>query len=335
MAMSAGDETFRLNLRHCGQEGVTMKPRALFPVLLFAVAATVSADSRVERTLKLEPGGTFRLDSDIGAVVVRGKEGAGAHVLFESSRADLQEEFDFKFDERPGEVVVTAKSRHHGWFDGGYHGRVEVTVEVPAETAVDIHTAGGSIRLSATKRPAKLRTSGGSLTIEDLSGDLDGDTSGGSVHVRNAAGKVRVRTSGGSIEATHIEGPLDAATSGGSVRIEGVKGDLKAHSSGGPIHIIDAEGRVDADTSGGGVDVAFAKGNGKGGRIESSGGGITVSLDPTVHLEIDAHAEGIHSDLPLSMQGDISRESLHGTLNGGGPSLRLDTSGGSIHIRSL
>jgi DUF4097 and DUF4098 domain-containing protein YvlB len=144
-----------------------------------------------------------------------------------------------------------------------------------------------------------------------------------------------VRTSGGSIEASRIEGSLDASTSGGSVRIDGVKGDLKAHSSGGPIHVLDAEGRVDADTSGGGVDVSFAKGNGKGGRIESSGGGITVSLDPTVHLEIDAHAEGIHSDLPLAMQGDISRESLHGTLNGGGPSLRLDTSGGSIHIRSL
>jgi DUF4097 and DUF4098 domain-containing protein YvlB len=311
-----------------------MKPRFLIPVLLLAAASTVSADSRVERTLKLEPGGAFRLDSDVGAVVVRGKPGAGAHVLFEASRADLQEDFEFKFDERPGEVVVTAKYRHHSWFNG-YHGKVEVTVEVPSETAIDIHTAGGSIEVSALKKPAKLRSSGGSLRIEDLAADLDGDTSGGSVHVRDVTGKVRVRTSGGSIEASRIEGSLDASTSGGSVRIDGVKGDLKAHSSGGPIHVLDAEGRVDADTSGGGVDVSFAKGNGKGGRIESSGGGITVSLDPTVHLEIDAHAEGIHSDLPLAMQGDISRESLHGTLNGGGPSLRLDTSGGSIHIRSL
>lgn len=311
-----------------------MKPRFLFPVLLLAAASTVSADSRVERTLKLEPGGRFRLDSDVGAVIVRGRAGSGAHVLFESSRRDLQEELNFQFDERPGEAVVTAKSRRHHWFEG-FHGRVEVTVEVPFETAVDIHTAGGSIRLNALKRPAKLRTSGGSLTIEDLSADLDGDTSGGSVHVRDVTGNARVRTSGGSIEAARIRGSLDADTSGGSVRIENVSGDVRAHSSGGPIHVLEAAGRVDAETSGGGVDVAFAKGNGRGGRIESSGGGITVSLDPSVRLDIEAHGDHVDSDLPLTVSGRVSRESLHGTLNGGGPSLRLDTSGGSVRIRGL
>jgi DUF4097 and DUF4098 domain-containing protein YvlB len=311
-----------------------MKARLLSVGLILAAASTVSADSRVERTMKLEPGGTFRLDSDVGAVVVRGKAAPGAHVLFESSRTDLEDRLEFRFDEKAGEASVTAKSRHHGWFDG-FHGRVTVTVEVPFETSVDIHTAGGSIDLAGLKRPARLRTSGGSLRIADLSADLDGDTSGGSVHVRNVAGNARVGTSGGSIEAERIQGSLDAATSGGSVRVENVSGDLKAHSSGGPIRILEASGRVDADTSGGGVEVAFAKGNGKGGRIESSGGGITVSLDPSVHLEIDAHAEHVDSELPLTVSGRFSRESLHGTLNGGGPSLRIETSGGSIRIRAI
>lgn len=311
-----------------------MKPRFLFPVLILAAASAVSADSRIERTLRLEPGGRFRLDADVGSVVIRGGAGPGAHVLFESSREDLQDVLKIDFDEKPGEAAVTAKYRHHSWFNG-FHGRVEITVDVPAETAVDIRTAGGAIRLSGTRRPADLRTSGGSLTIENLSADLDGDTSGGSVHVRDVAGNARVRTSGGSIEAARIHGSLDADTSGGSVRIESVSGNVKAHSSGGPIRIFDAAGRVDAETSGGGVEVAFAKGNGQGGRLESSGGGITVSLDPTVRLEIEAHADRVESDLPLTVSGRVSRESLHGTLNGGGPSLRLETSGGSVHIRAL
>lgn len=310
-----------------------MKLRFL-SVLLLAGASVVSADSRVERTLKLEPGGRFRLDSDVGAVVVRGRAGSGAHVLFDSSRADLTHELDIRFDESAGEAAVTAKNRHHHWFEG-FRGRVEITVEVPFETAIDVHTAGGSIRVSALKRAAKLRTSGGSLTIEDLSADLDGDTSGGSVHVRDVTGSARVRTSGGSIQAARIRGSLDADTSGGSVRIESVSGDVKAHSSGGPIHVFDAAGRVDAETSGGGVEVAFAKGNGRGGRLESSGGGITVSLDPSVHLDVEAHGDHVESDLPLTVSGRVSRESLHGTLNGGGPSLRLETSGGSVHIRAL
>jgi hypothetical protein len=307
----------------------------IVPALLFAGATNLSADSRVERTLKLEPGGSFRLDTDVGSVAVRGKSGSGAHVLFESQRDDLEDRLHFQFDEGAGPVSVTAKNRHHSsWFGSGRN-RVHVTIEVPFDTAVDVRTSGGSITLSGTKRPARLRSSGGSLTVEDLAAGLDGDTSGGGVRIRDVAGDARVRTSGGSIDALRIRGSLDADTSGGSVRVETVAGDIKAHSSGGPIHIREPSGRVDAETSGGGADVAFAPGNGKGGRIESSGGGITVLLDPTVGLEIDAHADRIDSDLPITTTRGFSRESLHGTLNGGGPPLRIETSGGSVHIRPL
>jgi DUF4097 and DUF4098 domain-containing protein YvlB len=304
------------------------------PAILLAGAGTLFADSRVERTLKLDPGGTFRLDTDAGSVTVRGKSGNGAHVLFESSRDDLEDRLRIQFDEGTGSASVTAKNRHSSWFDNGRN-RVQVTVEVPFDTAVDVRTSGGSITLSGTKRPAKLRSSGGSLHVEDLGAGLDGDTSGGGVHVHDVTGDARVRSSGGSIEAARIHGSLDADTSGGSVRVEAVTGDIKARSSGGPIHIRAASGKVDAETSGGGADVAFAPGNGKGGRIESSGGGITVSLDPSVGLEIDAHAERIDSDLPITTTRGFSRESLHGTLNGGGASLRLETSGGSVHITHL
>ena len=295
---------------------------------------TLGAESRVEKTLKLDPGGRFLLETDAGTVTVRGRAGGGAHVLFVSRRDDLEDRFRFQFDEGPGSVSVTAKHRRHGiWFETE-RSRVDVTVDVPFDTAVDIRTSGGAIALSGTRKPSRLRSSGGSLRVED-SADLDGETSGGAIRIREMSGSARVRTSGGSIEATHVRGSLDADTSGGSVRAEGVAGDLKAHSSGGPIRIQDAGGRVDADTSGGGVEVAFGRGNGKGGRIESSGGGITISLDPAVRLEIDAHADRIESDLPITTTRGFSRESLRGTLNGGGATLRISTSGGSIHIRPL
>lgn len=304
------------------------------PAVLLAAGA-LFADSRVERTLELAPGGTFRLDTDAGSVTIRGKAQPGAHVLFTSRRDDLEERFRLQFDQGPGTATVTARQRRHSvWFENG-RTRVDVTVEVPFETAVDVRTSGGAIALYATKRAARLRSSGGSLTVEDLDAALDGDTSGGTVRIRDVSGNARVRTSGGSIEADRIHGSLDADTSGGSVRAETVAGDVKAHSSGGPIHLREVAGRVDAETSGGGADVAFSRGNGKGGRIESSGGGITVSIDPSVGLEIDARADRIHSDLPLTTTRGFARESLRGTLNGGGPSLRLETNGGSVRIRAL
>jgi DUF4097 and DUF4098 domain-containing protein YvlB len=171
--------------------------------------------------------------------------------------------------------------------------------------------------------------------VRDLVGDLQADTSGGSIHLRDIKGKSRVETSGGGIEAVNLEGPLKAETSGGSVSLERVSGDIHAHSSGGGIHIREAGGRVDADTSGGSIEASFARGNARGGSLESSGGGISVSLDPGVGLSIDAHGNSVSSDLPLTVQGEISRRSLRGTLGKGGESLRLRTSGGSVRIRSL
>jgi DUF4097 and DUF4098 domain-containing protein YvlB len=307
----------------------------LLAALSLGGSVALRADSRVEKTLKLEPGGHFLLDTDEGGVIVTGKSGSEAHVVFTSSRSDLEERLAIRFDSGPKSVTVSAKNRHYQHWFSSWNGHVRVEVEVPFETAVDIRTAGGSIDVKDLRLAARLRTSGGGLVIARLTGDLDAETSGGSIDLREIRGTSHVRTSGGGIEAVEIEGPLDAGTSGGSVEIQKITGDLRAHSSGGPIRITDAGGRVEADTSGGGIHASFAKGNSKGGRLESSGGGITVSVDPTAKLVIDAEAERVDSDLPLEIQGSISRSSLHGRLNGGGAPLRLETSGGSIHIRAL
>ncbi len=313
-----------------------MKSRiVLFLLACLASAGGLRADSRVEKTLKLQPGGRFLLDTDEGAVVLTGASVSSAHVVFSSSRSDLEDRLAFRFESSGNTVSVTAKNRHHGLFFNNWNGRVRVEIEVPYETAVDIHTAGGAIDVKDVRSGAKLRTSGGALAISSLTGDLDAETSGGSIDLREIRGTSRVRTSGGGIEAVGIQGPLDAGSSGGSVEVQKITGDLRAHSSGGPIRISEAGGKVDADTSGGGIHAAFARGNSKGGRLESSGGGITVSVDPASRLTIDAEGDHVDSDLPIEIRGAVSHGELHGQLNGGGASLRLETSGGSIRIRSL
>ena len=312
--------------------------RVRIPLLLAALAVGLAgglrADSRVEKTLSLEPGGRFVLDTDEGGVVLTGTAGSTAHVVFTSPRSDLEERLAFRFDAGPKSVSVSAKNRRHGWF-AHWNGRVRVQVEVPFETSVEIHTAGGSIDVRELRSAARLRTSGGGVAAANLSGDLDAETSGGSIDLRDIRGSSRVRTSGGGIVAVRIEGPLDAGTSGGSVEIQQISGDLRAHSSGGPIRITEAGGRIDADTSGGGIHASFARGNSRGGRLESSGGGITVSVDPAAKLSIDAEGESVDTELPLEIRGSFSRGSLHGSLNGGGSPLRLETSGGSVRIRPL
>ena len=273
--------------------------KAMLTVGLWAMAVPVWAGSQIEKTLPLNPGGQFILESDAGSVSLTGVDESGAKVVITSSRDDLQDLVDFSFDDSPGLVRVRAR-RHNSW---SWFENLDLhyDVRVPRATAVEIKTGGGAIEISSLTRDAELKTSGG------------------------------------SIRARQIQGHTELSTSGGPIEAESIDGTLIARTSGGPIHVERVTGRVDAHTSGGGVTVIFSKNNGHGGVIESSGGSITVAVDPSANLQIDAATSGgsIHSDLPIRVSGTISSRALRGTLGSGGNMLTVHTSGGSIHLASL
>ena len=296
--------------------------RKLNMVLLAALvtpflATLANASSRIEKTLKLEPNGRFVLESDVGSVTLTGASSSGARVTITSERDDLEARYNINFEENPGIASVTVRRKDHfGWSE---HGWVHFEVEVPSQTQTEIRTGGGGVRLSNLRGDSELRTSGGSIDVSGLNGKLDAKTSGGSIRLQEVSGDARLDTSGGKIEVASLDGSLNAHTSGGPIRIDRVTGYVEAKTSGGPI------------------SVNFGRGNARGGVLETSGGSIEAQLDRSANLEIDASTSGgsVSSDLPIRVVGKISSSSLHGSLGSGGETLRLHTSGGSIHIRAL
>jgi hypothetical protein len=290
----------------------------LLAALVTPVLATLAdASSRIERNLKLEPKGRFVLQSDVGSVNLTGASSSGARVVISSDREDFESRYDISFESNPGIASVTVRRKDRfGWSE---HTSVHFEIEVPTQTQTEIRTGGGSIRLSSLRGDSELKTSGGAIDVSGLSGRLDAKTSGGSIHLQEVDGDARVDTSGGKIEVASLDGSLNA------------------HTSGGPIHVDRVTGHVEAETSGGPISVNFGRGNLRGGVLETSGGSIEVELDRSANLEIDASTSGgsVTSDLPIRVVGKISSSSLHGSLGSGGETLRLHTSGGSIHIRAL
>ena len=289
--------------------------RAALVVLVFATLA--AAGSRIEKTLKLEPNGRFVLESDVGSVTLTGSSSSGAHVVIDADREDFENRYSIDFEESAGLARVTVRRKDH--FSWNEHGSVHFEIEVPSQTQTEVRTGGGSVTLSSLRGDSELKTSGGSIDVSGLSGKLEAKTSGGSIHLREINGDARVDTSGGGIE------------------VDSLDGSLNAHTSGGSIHIDRVTGYVDARTSGGPISVNFGRGNTRGGVLETSGGSIEASLDRSANLDIDASTSGGHveSELPVRVVGTISGSSLHGSLGSGGETLRLHTSGGSIHIKSL
>jgi hypothetical protein len=68
--------------------------------------------------------------------------------------------------------------------------------------------------------------------------------------------------------------------------------------------------------------------------LRTIGGSVTVRLPATSMVTLDAHTEGggVKSDLPVQVAGATEGSTLRGKINGGGPSLKLETMGGSIRV---
>jgi DUF4097 and DUF4098 domain-containing protein YvlB len=305
-------------------------------------AAPVQGETRIEKRLALAPGGRLIVRTDVGGVSVRGDAAAtGATVLLTADRDDFEKDYEVSLDSTAGQAQVIVKRRRPGWSwfgDWGlWRGRVELAIGVPHATSASVRASGGHIEVSGLEGDTDLGSSGGSVHARDLAGKLDAHSSGGGIEATDLRGEVRLRSSGGTVRAASVRGTLSAESSGGGVHLERISGDLRASSSGGGITVRDAGGRVEASSSGGSIRVGFAPGNAHGGNIGSTGGGVEVRLDPGVGLNLDASSTGgsVTCDLPVTVQGKVSRHSVRGVLRGGGERLHLHSTGGGVRVASL
>ena len=105
---------------------------ALFGLVVPALSAR--ADSRMEKTLRLDPGGRFSVRTDTGSVTVTGTDAPGARLVITSRRRSLDELLRFTFREDAGSATVTAQRRHGHLFAWNWRGGdVHFEIQVPAQ----------------------------------------------------------------------------------------------------------------------------------------------------------------------------------------------------------
>jgi len=114
--------------------------------LLLALAGGAQASTRIEKDLKLAPGGTLGLDASGGDVTVKGTSESGARVVITTNIPDLESAFDLRFDEQPQAVQIVAHRRRSATWHP--HLRIlKFDIEVPRQTNVELKTGGGDIHL--------------------------------------------------------------------------------------------------------------------------------------------------------------------------------------------
>ncbi|MBO6793474.1 MAG: DUF4097 family beta strand repeat protein [Balneolaceae bacterium] len=178
-----------------------------------------------------------------------------------------------------------------------------------------------------------IRTSGGSISMENLVGNQNAKTSGGSIDVRQIGGDIEVNTSGGQITVEEIEGFVDAKTSGGRIRASNVTGGINAKTSGGGINLDNISGNVEAKTSGGSIDAEVVEPMDYI-ELRTSGGSISITVPKDAGFDLDLDGNRVRADL-VDFRGEYERDEVEGTMNGGGTKLKARTSGGSVTLRYL
>jgi DUF4097 and DUF4098 domain-containing protein YvlB len=94
---------------------------------------------------------------------------------------------------------------------------------------------------------------------------------------------------------------------------------------------------VKGDTSGGSIHAVLLAPLPGDVSLSTSGGGVTVKVPAEAAFNLDAESSGggVYCDLPVTTQGKLKSDRLKGPVNGGGPILRLKTSGGGIQVQKL
>lgn len=283
---------------------------------LVLVPAWAAGADTLKRSFDVAAGGTLRVDTKVGSIDVR--TGSSDQVTIRVERDGRDGELlDVQFEQRDGGIEVLGE-----WSDDKNNwnrkAKVQFHIEVPQRFDLELETSGGSITVGDLDGTLRADTAGGSLDFGRILGEVDAHTSGGSIKLAGGGANVRLNTSGGSIRVGEVAGDLNAKTSGGSIRIDGV------------------DGMVDASTSGGSVEARLTSQPTQDCNLSTSGGTVTLYIDPGLALDIDAHASAgrVRSDIPVDGKTE-DRRSLSGSINGGGPKMRLHSSGGGVRIRTL
>ena len=334
----------------------------LLPVLQFSLKAQFKSDKEpfMTKSLSNESLKDVQVQTSGGSISVSGVASEArieVYVSPNNNKNDLSKEeiqkrlnelYDLDISVANNKLTAIAKSKEKikDWKKAL---NISFKVFVQKNVSTDLSTSGGSISLNNLSGKQDFSTSGGSLNVNNVSGKVNGRTSGGSIHLENSKDEIELSTSGGSIEAKNCEGKLRLSTSGGSLDLNDLKGDVRATTSGGSIHGSDIEGELIAHTSGGSIhfndlscslETSTSGGNidvsikelGKYIKISNSAGNVDITLPKNKGLDLDLSgriANNMHLD---NFSGKINEDEISGKLNGGGVLVRVDAGNGRINL---
>ncbi|MEH0586140.1 DUF4097 family beta strand repeat-containing protein [Streptomyces sp. B21-106] len=157
----------------------------------------------------------------------------------------------------------------------GRGGTVDVTVELPTGSNIDVTGAGARVLGEGRLGEVSVKTSAGDVRL-DTTGPLRLKASHGSTIVDRVEGMAEITSSTGDVRVGLVDGPAVLKNSHGATTVGAVTGELRVNGANGAIDIRRAEASVTGTTTNGLLRVAEVACGSV--RLETSNGSIEVGI---------------------------------------------------------
>lgn len=325
-----------------------------------------SATSEEEKRFTVNTPAKLQMNSGVGKIDVVG--GSGKEIVVSARKkayGATQADADAALAAmkvtmtQDGDTVTVDVTPQNTVNRAQFSDNVQFTVTVPEETAVNVVSTFGDIKLAKTKGNVDLKTSAGEVRVSDVQGNVTIQSDFGEIRLENIttetlsaksnAGSIRltqvtakdavtVRTDFGNMVLERVTAKsYDLKTNAGKIEMTGAQGAVKVQNDFGSIVINDGDKvQLDLKSNNGAIRYAGSLGDGPH-NVRTDFGSITLILpkDSALNASLKTDFGSIKSDLPISLSGTQSRTSWEGTTNGGGASLTAKTNNGSIAIEIL
>ena len=321
----------------------------------------------IAETFHVAAGGKLTIDADCGAIDVQSTADdtvsvriqRAAQIKANRRAAEILKNLDVQVTHEASDVKIEAKfiGNAKRWQKRKNELDVQFDILVPQHYNLDLQTVyddisvvnvTGDVNVETFRAGLRLQgingriegvTSIGNIDLKAFTGDAVLQTKSGNITLAAGSGDVKAKTSSGNVQAAHIIGAVNGQTSGGNVTLRECKGGADLKTAGGSIEV-ENDGPVLAKTSGGSIRCQLQKAATTENLLldlETMGGSINVSLVPDIDATVEAKVLGgsVTTEFPVTADASstIKPDQLQGTINAGGPLLKLRSVGGNIRLR--
>jgi DUF4097 and DUF4098 domain-containing protein YvlB len=133
-------------------------------------------------------------------------------------------------------------------------GSVDVTVELPASSAIEADVGVGALRFAGRLGKCQAKIGAGHVEV-DQAGPVDLHSGAGAITVDHVAGHAEITTGSGRLRVSHIDGSAVIKNSNGDTWVGDVTGELRVNASNGAVAVGHTDANVTASSANGEIRV--------------------------------------------------------------------------------